>query len=147
MELFALANPINKTRTPDALARYRAEPYVVAGDVYSNPAHTGRGGWTWYTGSAAWMYRIAIEDLLGLTLRRGALHIDPCIPRNWPRYEAVLTTPQAEIRIVVDNPDGVSRGVRAIELAGGPAPLDLPLADVAGSHVIRVVLGPDAAAR
>jgi cellobiose phosphorylase len=141
MELFALLNPANKARTPEQVARYRSEPYVVAADVYSNPTHTGRGGWTWYTGSAAWMYRVGIESLLGLTLKQGALHIDPCVPRQWPRYEACLRTEHAEFRIVVENPDGVNRGVRTVEVDGAPVKGDIPLADATGAHDVRVVLG------
>jgi cyclic beta-1,2-glucan synthetase len=87
------------------------------------------------------MYRVGIEGLLGLTLRDGALHIDPCIPRHWPRYEAVIRTLQAEIRIVVDNPERVMRGVRVVELDGAPLESDLPLSNAAGRHEIRVVLG------
>jgi cyclic beta-1,2-glucan synthetase len=141
MELLAMLNPANRTRVPDDVARYRAEPYVVAADVYSAPGHSGRGGWTWYTGSAAWMYRVAVEELLGLTLARGALHIDPCIPASWPRYEAVLRTEQAEMRIVVENPTGVTRGVRVLELDGTAIQGDVPLADAVGTHTVRVVLG------
>jgi cyclic beta-1,2-glucan synthetase len=141
-ELFAMLNPINHTRTPDMVARYRAEPYVVAADVYSSAAHLGQGGWTWYTGSAGWMYRVGIESILGLTLRRGALHIDPCIPRSWPRYEAMLRIGRAEFRIAVENPDGVSRGVKSIALDGTDMTgRDVPLADAAGVHSVRVVLG------
>jgi cyclic beta-1,2-glucan synthetase len=123
------------------VARYCVEPYVVAADVYSNPAHIGHGGWTWYTGSAAWMYRVGIEALLGLTLNRGALHIDPCIPQHWPRYEAVLRTSKAEFQIVVENPEGLTRGVRVVELDGAALAGDVPLADAVGAHVVRVVLG------
>jgi cyclic beta-1,2-glucan synthetase len=141
MELFTMLNPAIKARTPEEVARYRAEPYVVAADVYSNPAHIGRGGWTWYTGSAAWMYRVGIESLLGLTLNRGALHIDPCIPRHWPGYEALLNTPEAELRIVIENPEGVNRGVRVVEVDGTPVHDDIALANTSGAHVIRVVLG------
>jgi cyclic beta-1,2-glucan synthetase len=141
MELFAMMNPVNKTATSADILRYRAEPYVIAADVYSNPAHTGRGGWTWYTGSAGWMYRVGIEGLLGLTLNRGALHIDPCIPRHWRSFEAVLKTLQAEIRIVVENPQGVTGGVRILELDGAPLDGDVPLMDAVGTHAVRVVLG------
>ena len=81
-ELFSMLNPLTHTRNADEIQRYRAEPYVVAADVYSQPPHTGRGGWTWYTGSAGWMYRVGLEAILGLTRRDGALHIDPCIPRD-----------------------------------------------------------------
>ncbi len=87
------------------------------------------------------MYRVGIEGLLGLTLNRGALHIDPCIPRTWPRFEAVVRTLQAELQIVVENPEGVTRGVRLVELDGTPVEGDVPLVDAVGTHVVRVVLG------
>jgi cyclic beta-1,2-glucan synthetase len=141
MDLFSMLNPVNQTRTAADTARYRAEPYVVAADVYSNPAHTGRGGWTWYTGSAAWMYRVGLENLLGLTLSRGALRVDPCIPPQWPGFEAIVRTAEAEVRIVVENPSGVSRGVRSVDLDGTPLQTDLVLAQISGAHTLRVVLG------
>ena len=142
MELFAMLNPVNKTRTPEDVGRYRAEPYVVAGDVYSAPAHRGRAGWTWYTGSAAWMYRIGVESLLGISLQHGALRIAPCIPGRWPGFEAVVRTQQAELRISVENPDRVTSGVRSIEMDGMPVAGDISLAGVTGVHVVRVLLGP-----
>ena len=77
MDLFAFLNPVNHTRTTEEVARYRAEPYVVAADVYAADQHLGRGGWTWYTGSAGWMYRVAVEGLLGLRLNGSQLVIDP----------------------------------------------------------------------
>jgi cyclic beta-1,2-glucan glucanotransferase len=141
-ELFSLVNPVNHGRTPDDVDRYRAEPYVVAADVYSRQPHTGRGGWTWYTGSAGWMYRVGIEAILGLTLDRGALRIDPCIPRHWPRYDARLRTAQAELQIVVENPSGVMSGVRLVELDGAAhADMSIKLTELQGKHTIRVVLG------
>jgi len=141
MDLFAMLNPVNKTRTAGDVARYRAEPYVVAADVYSAPGHTGRGGWTWYTGSAAWMYRVGIEGLLGLSMRAGALRIAPCIPSSWPGFEAVVKTESAEFRITVDNPDRVTAGVRSIEVDGALIEGDVPLAGATGAHVVRVVMG------
>ena len=141
-ELFALLNPVNHARTPDEVARYRAEPYVVAADVYSVPPHTGRGGWTWYTGSAGWMYRVGIEAILGITLRGGALHVDPCIPRTWPGFEASLVRGGARYTIKVENPERVSRGVKSIEVDGVPLEgPDVPLAADGLEHAIRVVLG------
>ena len=86
MELFHMINPINHTRTPEGVERYRVEPYAVAADVYAHPMHVGRGGWTWYTGSAGWMYQAAIEALLGLRRRGATFSIDPCIPAMWPEY-------------------------------------------------------------
>ena len=80
MELFHMINPVNHTRTPEDVERYRAEPYAVAADVYAHPMHLGRGGWTWYTGSAGWMYQAAIEALLGLRRRGATFSINPCIP-------------------------------------------------------------------
>jgi cyclic beta-1,2-glucan synthetase len=140
-ELFSLLNPVNHGRTPQEVARYRAEPYVVAADVYSVPPHTGRGGWTWYTGSAGWMYRVGIEAILGVTLRAGALHVDPCIPRAWPGYEVLFAARGAKYRIQVENPRGVSRGVSMIELDGRVVKGDIPIAQDGVEHVVRVVLG------
>jgi cellobiose phosphorylase len=85
-ELFALINPVNHTLSAAALAIYKAEPYVVAADVYAIAPHTGRGGWTWYTGSAGWLYRLTVESLLGLRLEAGKLRFAPCIPEDWQAY-------------------------------------------------------------
>ena len=140
-DLFALINPVNHGRTGDSVATYRAEPYVVAADVYSRPPHGGRGGWTWYTGSAGWMYRVGLEGILGLTLRAGALHLDPCIPRTWPRFDIVLKAARAEYHITVENPNGVNRGVRSIHVDGTPIEGDVPLSDDGRTHEVRVLLG------
>ena len=140
-ELFSLLNPVNHGRTPDEVGRYRAEPYVVAADVYSAPPHTGRGGWTWYTGSAGWMYRVAVEAMLGISLRGGALHIDPCIPRAWSEYEVVFAPPGAHYRIHVANPDGVCRGVVRVEVDGTLVTGDIPILRDGASHDVQVTLG------
>jgi cyclic beta-1,2-glucan synthetase len=140
-ELFSLINPINHTRTPEGVRRYRVEPYVVAADVYSRPPHTGRGGWTWYTGSAGWMYRVGLEAILGLKLRNGGLEIDPCIPRAWDRYEIVFKAPRAEYQIAVENPRHVNRGVSSIELDGSVISGPVPLLDDQRRHDLHVVLG------
>ncbi|MDQ3673568.1 MAG: hypothetical protein M3365_04255, partial [Gemmatimonadota bacterium] len=143
MELLSLINPVNHTRSRQEVERYRAEPYVVAADVYSVPPHTGRGGWSWYTGSAGWMYRVGIEAILGLTMKRGALHIDPCIPRAWPRFEVVFKRSGAEYHIVVENPERVSSGVRQIEVDGQLLQgADVPVVSDGAAHQVRVVLGP-----
>ena len=86
-ELFALINPVTHGATPEAIATYRVEPYVVAADVYAVPPHTGRGGWTWYTGSAGWMYRLIIESLLGLRLDVDKLRFAPCLPADWSSFK------------------------------------------------------------
>jgi cyclic beta-1,2-glucan synthetase len=141
-ELLSLMNPINHARTSAQVERYRTEPYVVAADVYSHPAHTGRGGWTWYTGSAAWMYRVGVEGLLGISLHGGALRIDPCIPPDWPGYQAHYKSAHAEYQIAVENPDGVSRGVRRVEVDGvEQTGQDISIAADDKVHQVRVVLG------
>jgi cyclic beta-1,2-glucan synthetase len=144
-ELFSMLNPLNHTATPAEVDRYRVEPYVVAADVYSVPPHTGRGGWTWYTGSAGWMYRVGIEAILGITMKRGAIHVDPCIPRAWPGFEVMFAAPHARgttYRIVVENPHGVSRGVVRAELDGVPLEgATIPIANDGAPHLVRVVLG------
>jgi cyclic beta-1,2-glucan synthetase len=141
-ELFSLLNPVNHTRTPDDVQRYRAEPYVVAADVYSAPQHTGRGGWTWYTGSSGWMYRIGVEALLGISLRKGALHIDPCIPKGWSRYEVTFKPSRTPYHILIENPDGVCRGVKRIEVDGADhSGEDIRIADDGVEHFVHVVLG------
>jgi cyclic beta-1,2-glucan synthetase len=88
--LFALLNPVNHARTPAEVERYKVEPYVIAADVYSVAPHAGRGGWTWYTGSAAWMQRAGTEGILGIRREGDTLAVDPCIPSDWPGFEATI---------------------------------------------------------
>jgi cellobiose phosphorylase len=85
-ELLAMINPVNHARTPEGVATYKVEPYVVAADVYAVSPRTGRGGWTWYTGSAGWMYRLIVESLLGLRLEVDKLHVTPCLPASWKGF-------------------------------------------------------------
>ncbi len=141
-ELFAILNPINHASTRSGLYRYKVEPYVMAGDVYSQPPHAGRGGWTWYTGAAGWMYRAGVEWILGFRLRGTVLHVDPCIPRAWPRYEIDFRYHSSRYRLSVENPRGAMRGVTSISLDGGPvAGREIPLTDDGREHRIEVVLG------
>ena len=100
-DLFALVNPINHARTEQEAARYKVEPYVVAADVYSVAPHVGRGGWTWYTGSAGWMYRAGLEGILGLARERGCLTLNPRLPENWPGFECALTSEGTRYNIKV----------------------------------------------
>jgi cyclic beta-1,2-glucan synthetase len=86
-ELLAMINPVNHAMSPEAIAAYKVEPYVVAADVYALSPHTGRGGWTWYTGSAGWMYRLIVESLLGLRLEVDKLHVAPCLPADWEAFK------------------------------------------------------------
>jgi cyclic beta-1,2-glucan glucanotransferase len=142
-ELFRMLNPIAHTSSRASVQRYKVEPYVVAGDVYAEPPHVGRGGWTWYTGSAGWLYRAGLEWILGFRVRGMMLSIDPCIPRNWPSYSINFRYHSATYQIRVDNPSGVSRGVASISIDGkvivGRA--NIPLADDGAAHQVLIVLG------
>ena len=153
-ELFSMLNPINHASSRAGVQGYKVEPYVMAADVYSEPPHVGRGGWTWYTGSAGWMYQAGLEWILGFRLRGTTLLIDPCIPRAWPGYEMTFRYHSATYEIVVENPGAVCRGVSSAELDGrvlaggaegaagaaGPGAA-IPLADDGATHRVRVVLG------
>jgi cyclic beta-1,2-glucan synthetase len=147
-ELFSYVNPIDRARTPADVERYQVEPYVVAADVYAEPPHVGRGGWTWYTGSAGWMYRAGLESILGVRLRGGALHVNPCIPRRWRSYEVTVRYRSARYVIRVENPNGVMQGIASMEVDGiRVAPkAAVTLADDAKTHSVRVVLGSAASA-
>jgi cyclic beta-1,2-glucan synthetase len=142
-ELFAMLNPITHTRTAADTDLYKVEPYVVAADVYAEPPHVGRGGWTWYTGSAGWMYRAGLEWILGFRLRGTQLTVDPCIPRAWPGFTIAFRYRSTPYDIVVENPQGVSRGVSAVEVDDVPVDghASIPLADDRKPHRVRIVLG------
>ena len=142
VELFHLLNPINHTRTPAALARYQVEPYVVAADVYAHPAHVGRGGWTWYTGSASWMYRAGLEAILGLERRGTTLSLNPCIPFAWPGFSIVLLIDGTRYEISVENPRQRCRGIGSAEMDGAPVDAAaIPLILDGGTHRVRAVIG------
>jgi len=141
-ELFHMLNPVNHTRTAADVERYKAEPYVIAGDVCAHPAHAGRGGWTWYTGSAGWMYRAGLESILGLRRRGSTFEMDPCIPSSWPDYAIVWRFGRTRYEIAVLNPERRCRGIAEAELDGAPLdPRTIPLADDGGTHQVRLVLG------
>jgi cyclic beta-1,2-glucan synthetase len=142
-ELFRFMNPINRSNSRANVQRYKVEPYVVAGDIYAEPPHVGRGGWTWYTGSAGWLYRTGLEWILGFRVRGMILNIDPCIPRNWSGYSIDFRYHSALYKIKVENPSNVSRGVALTEMDGKllPGAPTIPLADDGAVHTIRIVLG------
>jgi cellobiose phosphorylase len=142
MELWNLINPICHAATSEGVKHYKVEPYVVCADVYGAPPHTGRGGWTWYTGSAAWLYRVAVEAILGFHLRGQTLRFRPCVPKRWPGFEMSYRHRSATYRILVDNSAGTGRGVRAVELDGERLSNDaVQLSDDSGTHTVRVWLG------
>jgi len=142
LELWNLINPVYHATTIEEVQRYKVEPYVVCADVYGAPPHTGRGGWTWYTGSASWLYRVAIETILGFQLRGGTLRFKPCIPPSWPRFELSYRHGSATYRIAVDNSAGTGGGVRSVELDGQRLPNNtVPLSDDGKNHNVSVELG------
>ena len=142
--LFAMVNPINHALTPEDADRYKVEPYVVAADVYSTAPHAGRGGWTWYTGSAGWMYRAGIEGLVGLTRAGDILHLRPCIPKDWPELTATVRLGDARYMITIRNPDGIGNGISTAVLDGiglTPSAHGLAIPIETGSHQLTLVIG------
>jgi N,N'-diacetylchitobiose phosphorylase len=143
-----MLSPVTHAATPERVARYRLEPYVVAADVYGEPPHVGRGGWSWYTGSAGWLYRTALESVLGLRVSQGrTLLIRPCIPAAWPGFRIHYRLPDGAARcdIAVENPAG-GRQVVAARLDGVDAPIvdgaaRVSLPDAGGKYHIEVRLG------
>jgi len=166
-ELFSMLNPINHALTRTHVATYKTEPYVMVADIYGKAPHVGRGGWTWYTGSAGWMYRAGVEFILGIQQRGKKLHFDPCIPKEWPGFKVIyrhlsspVARPQAEQHDLVvptakeafgsvydiqfENPDHVFKGVLRIELDGFVVPTkdaSIDLKDDQKTHFVRVILG------
>jgi len=142
-KLFSLLNPISHTCTRADVQRYKVEPYVVAADVYSVAPHIGRGGWTWYTGSASWMYRAGLEWILGFRVRAGKLSLTPCVPADWPHFEIVFRHGSTRYEIRIDNPHGVCQGVAQVELDGetlAAGETQIVLADDGRTHQIGVIL-------
>ena len=141
-ELFHMLNPINHSRTPAEVQQYKTEPYAVAGDVYDHPAHRGRGGWTWYTGSAGWMHRVALEGILGLQRHGASFAVQPCIPSSWPGFSIQWRLGRTRYSIRVENPERCCRGVASALLDGEPVDANaIPWTDDGGLHEVRILLG------
>jgi cyclic beta-1,2-glucan synthetase len=115
MRILGLLNPIGHALTREAAERYRVEPYVLAADIASVSPHVGRGGWTWYTGAAAWAWRLGIEGILGIHRVEGGIRIEPCIPTSWGHAEVRIRGPAGTLAVSIEDPDGVGTG--AIEIA------------------------------
>jgi cyclic beta-1,2-glucan synthetase len=142
--LFQDLNPISHTSTSAEVEKYQVEPYVLAADVYAEPRHLGRGGWTWYTGSASWMYRIAVEWILGLRRRGDEIFLDPCLPPSWPQLEVDYTTESGgTLQIRLDNPRGSTHGVARLWVNDEPALSSSIALPKAGERTrVRLELGP-----
>jgi cellobiose phosphorylase len=140
--ILRLMNPIEHAREPEDVQRYKVEPYVAAADIYALEGRVGRGGWTWYTGSAGWMYRVWLEEVLGFKLRGNTLEIAPCIASGWPGFTIRYQYRSAHYEITVENPDHVCRGVVQVEVDGDTAgDGKIALVDDGGRHTVRVVMG------
>ncbi len=140
-ELFAMLNPINHSSSRTGAFRYKLEPYVMAGDVYAEPPHVGRGGWSWYTGSAGWMYRGLLEGLLGFKLRGVRLELNPCIPHAWSGFSLRFRYQQTDYTIQVENPHHLCQGVSNVSLDGQQlATSFITLVNDHQLHTVRLVL-------
>lgn len=140
--LYNMINPVNHTRTSIECATYKVEPYVMAADVYAVSLHVGRGGWTWYTGAAGWMYRVGIEYILGFKKEGDKLIINPCIPKNWFEYEIKYRYKSTTYNIKVRNPNKVNKGVDKIYIDGSIIKEKfIHLVNDNREHVVEVILG------
>jgi cyclic beta-1,2-glucan synthetase len=141
-ELFHMLNPINHTRTPSDVMRYRTEPYVLDGDVYARPPHAGRGGWSWYTGSAGWLYRAGLESILGLQCHGETFTMNPCVPSSWNHFEIDWKIDETRYEIRVENYDRLWTGVLGAELDGEKVDhRAIPLLKDGKTHVVKVTMG------
>jgi cyclic beta-1,2-glucan synthetase len=140
-ELFTLINPLTHANTPATAALYRVEPYVVAADVYAVPPHTGRGGWTWYTGSAGWMYRLITESLLGLHLEVDKLHFTPCLPADWPTFKIHYRFRETFYHITIKRVGSGSAVTRIIADGQEQPDRRVPLVDDRNHHHVDVEVG------
>ena len=141
-ELFHLLNPINHSATLENAAHYKVEPYSIAADIYGMPPYTGIGGWTGYTGSAAWMYRLGLEAILGISREKNILKINPCIPKDWPGYQITYRFGATRYLINVKNPKGVNQGIQRVSMDGKTlANNQIPLSRDGMQHKIQVLLG------
>jgi len=143
-ELFNLINPINATSSARGVSTYQAEPYVMCGDVYSESSLRGRAGWSWYTGSAGWLYQAGLEFILGLGIHPLSLSMNPCIPSSWDRVVVTYRRAERTFTIEILNSEGVERGVRSIEVNGtirtdGMVPYEDP--SYGDEVAVRVTLG------
>ena len=147
--LLEMLGPIHHSRSAEQVATYQVEPYVVAADIYGVPPHVGRGGWTWYTGSAGWMYRVALESVLGMRLVGGdSLRLQPRVPDDWPHFSIDLRLPDGQTRYVITvlNPTGKAAAVRGVTIDGQPGRIDDGAAEIVllkdhGVHRVEVTLG------
>jgi cyclic beta-1,2-glucan synthetase len=143
VDLMRMLAPTLHTPTVEANQLYKVEPYVIAGDIYDLANHVGRGGWTWYTGSASWVYRVWLEEILGFKLRGQTLSLNCSIPKEWDQFKLRYRYKTSYYDITVTNPDHLSRGNPSITLDGVLlSSQEIPLIDDGGQHTVSIVLKP-----
>ena len=148
MELFHMINPTSHARSPEGVERYRVEPYVIAADVYAHPKHVGRGGWTWYTGSAGWMYQAGVRELLGIRRKGATLSVNPCVPAMWPGFWVEMRHGRSQYRIAINNSTHRPGDAHHAVLDGVEVDPDLiPFVDDGQAHEIVVTIGARVAQR
>jgi cyclic beta-1,2-glucan synthetase len=147
VSILRMLNPIEHAREERDLVRYKVEPYAIAADVYAAEGHNGRGGWTWYTGAAGWIYRVWLEEVLGFKLRGDTLAVDPVIPKTSPGFRLRYRYKRTWYHIEVENPDHVCRGVASVELDGTVvSSRAIHLYDDNEPHSLRIRLGTESPA-
>ncbi|SDY04575.1 Cellobiose phosphorylase [Evansella caseinilytica] len=145
LEMFTMINPLTHTRTDHEVRQYTGEPYVMAADVYTAEPHEGHAGWTWYTGASGWMYQAGLEWILGVRRRGGQLHIDPCIPNDWPEYSVTYRYGNTKYHVTVKNHSGAPDDVKKLSVDGKEVPLSeagalVPLEDGGVDRYVEVLL-------
>jgi cyclic beta-1,2-glucan synthetase len=142
MHVLRMINPINRALNQTEIDLYRVEPYVLAADIYALPGQEGRGGWTWYTGSAGMTYRAILEDVLGFKLNGEVLEINPCVPKEWDAFTLVYRHGEGSYEVRVENPQHVSKGIVDVEMDGQKlADRKIPLNRSSGNHHVKVTMG------
>ena len=141
LELFHLCSPVTRASSREKAEIYKVEPYVAVADIYSHPSHIGRGGWSWYTGSAGWLYRAGLEWILGLRLQGDHFTLKPCIPASWPGYQLTFRHGATTYHITVENRSGDGCCVRSMQIDGLPVEgTSISLIATTGLHHVTVIL-------
>jgi cyclic beta-1,2-glucan synthetase len=141
MHLYQMINPVTHALTPEDVATYKVEPYVIAADVYTAEGHVGRGGWTWYTGSASWLYRVGLEAILGFTKRGDTLEMKPCIPSEWKEFSIEYRHGDSVYAIQVRNPNGAHTGIESVTVNGQSTDGRIALSPDGGRHEVIMTMG------
>jgi len=140
LELYRMINPIEHSRTKEASNKYKVEPYVIPADIYGASNLIGRGGWTWYTGSSSWYYKIGIEYIIGLKVKKGYLSIEPCIPKEWKEYQIKYRWKESIYNIKIKNQEGKNKGVKKVVLNGNEVENKIKLDGSNQIYNIEVIL-------